>query len=766
VHNRLVFPALALICSVGLVAVALPNVAGATPGSSSSASLTSSPAAGKPTAWTAESVVNEKTQLGDLLSTSCWSRTGCIAVGWSRKARGATEAPLAMGWDGNSWTVQNVAMPEQGILNSVSCVSSSKCFAVGSSGTGPLVQKWNGSQWVTKLTAVSPQLSGSFSSISCVSASFCTAIGEFLDASTYQWNTLSEIWNGQSWTTVPIVQPEYYSTPFSAVTCLSSTWCQAIGDDVAAFWNGTGWATEATPSTTDFGLDAITCVSEVLCFASGARGSDTDSSSHPLIEEWDGASWTVQSVADPPNLGTVGTTELNGISCLSSSECLAVGMVVPNNNSLPDYGLSEVWNGSSWTEQPSPDLSNVALTGGPDLTGASCARSICVAVGYYSSAGNNPVTVAESWNGSSWTLMQSPNVTGAANTDLNAVSCSSAHFCMAVGDDVTSVDDYDDETTNAFAEIWNGTSWAPAEPINPTGESNTFTSVSCPSSTFCVAVGTDEGQSLYPLLETWDGSTWMQIQAPLPQDIEFGNEALAAVSCSSGTSCTVVGSYESSTYNTQIPVSDVWDGTTWAVVPMVTPDPDQVYVNMESISCFGAMQCMAVGVTHSAPDSSVVEEESATGWTLASLPSSLAFGDLWDISCPSANFCAVAPNLPQYDSNRQLGVWNGSAWTTIGIPQDVNEQPSPIACISSTSCLLAAGNNTADEWNGTTWTSETTAGPAEVAYNAEGITAISCLQTGVCMAVATQDVPNPEVTGPGLVHAGYAFAEVGPILPG
>ena len=133
-------------------------------------------------------------------------------------------------------------------------------------------------------------------------------------------------------------------------------------------------------------------------------------------------------------------------------------------------------------EESTPDVSSLALTGGPELTAVSCAISTCLSVGYYSSAANTPVTVAEAWDGSSWTLMNSPNVTGAANTSLDAVSCSSRRFCMAVGKYVVSDSGYGINETGAFAEVWNGTSWELAEPVNPAGSS--FVSVSCASSNF------------------------------------------------------------------------------------------------------------------------------------------------------------------------------------------------------------------------------------------------------------------------------------------
>jgi hypothetical protein len=336
---------------------------------------------------------------------------------------------------------------------------------------------------------------------------------------------------------------------------------------------------------------------------------------------------------------------------------------------------------------------------------------------------------------------------------------------MAVGTDVVSDSGNSVNETGAFAEVWNGTSWELAEPVNPAGSA--LVSVSCAASNFCVAVGTYGGEQNSPLMETWNGSAWTQVEAPLPQDTEFGDESLAGVSCPAVTSCTVVGSYESSTYNTQIPVSDVWDGTTWSIVPMSLPSPaTDLYANMETVSCFAALSCRAIGTNHSGGVDGFVEAETTSGWKIESLPSDLAEEQLWDVSCPSANFCAVVPNEIEPNEPGELGLWNGSTWSSAPIPESVNEVPPALSCIPSGSCVLAAGDNTVEDWNGNTWTSVATAGPPAVAYNQQGISAISCLKGGACMAVATEDVLNPaDTTGPGDVHAGYAFAELGPIAP-
>jgi hypothetical protein len=53
-----------------------------------------------------------------------------------------------------------------------------------------------------------------------------------------------------------------------------------------------------------------------------------------------------------------------------------------------------------------------------------------MAAGYY---GITNQTLTEQWNGTSWSIVTSPNTSTTQNNDLNGGSCTSASFCMAAG---------------------------------------------------------------------------------------------------------------------------------------------------------------------------------------------------------------------------------------------------------------------------------------------------------------------------------------------
>jgi hypothetical protein len=62
--------------------------------------------------------------------------------------------------------------------------------------------------------------------------------------------------------------------------------------------------------------------------------------------------------------------------------------------------------------------------------------NFCEAVGYSATGGVSGgaiTTLAEMWNGQTWTIEPTPNPPGASNSYLTGVSCLGGNFCEAVG---------------------------------------------------------------------------------------------------------------------------------------------------------------------------------------------------------------------------------------------------------------------------------------------------------------------------------------------
>jgi len=87
------------------------------------------------------------------------------------------------------------------------------------------------------------------------------------------------------------------------------------------------------------------------------------------------------------------------------------GRIITNNHDLPTKALIEHYNGTSWSIVSSPNPSNADNTLLESVVSTS--SGIAWAVGYTSTNTGTNQTVIEQWNGASWNLVSSPNPTTA-----------------------------------------------------------------------------------------------------------------------------------------------------------------------------------------------------------------------------------------------------------------------------------------------------------------------------------------------------------------
>ena len=157
--------------------------------------------------------------------------------------------------------------------------------------------------------------------------------------------------------------------------------------------------------------------------------------------------------------------------------------------------------------------------------------------------GEHQVTLAEAWNGVSWTILKTPNPGDGILYELNWISRPSSADCFAVGDYVPSPNG---GTTVALAERWNGARWSVQKTACPRhSQALELDGISCVSARAYVAVGSyfrgrNDGLTL---AERFNGIRWTVQHTPHPaggQDNE-----LDGVSCASATRCVAVGNDES-----------------------------------------------------------------------------------------------------------------------------------------------------------------------------------------------------------------------------
>jgi hypothetical protein len=127
----------------------------------------------------------------------------------------------------------------------------------------------------------------------------------------------------------------------------------------------------------------------------------------------------------------------------------------------------------------------------------------CWAIGHYllDSGEFNEQTLIEHWDGSSWSLVDSPNATSSTDNHLSGITCVSATECWAVGRYIEEVGNPRQDQT--FVELWDGSSWSIATSANSSPDQpNGLNAVTCTSQSHCWAVGFfGNGQTLQALTE-------------------------------------------------------------------------------------------------------------------------------------------------------------------------------------------------------------------------------------------------------------------------
>jgi hypothetical protein len=281
-----------------------------------------------------------------LSAVSCAAVAACMAVGQLEKVRSGY-SPLAEKWDGTAWELEAAPVPsasqypQLSDLAGVSCWTASACTTVGTFANSShrdqaLAEHWNGSRWSVQAV---PSPAGTWylelDGVSC-SGPACMAVGSVgTSPSAGAEDTLAEHWRGGAQWTVdsPLNPPNEIHRWLYGVSCPSARSCFAVGTEenssgaysmLSERWDGTAWSLLRTPSPSSGGkfraLFAVSCPSLTTCTAVGYQQTPYGYST--VAERLNGTTWTVQPT---PNPAGKAYTELDGVECMSTTTCTAVG---------------------------------------------------------------------------------------------------------------------------------------------------------------------------------------------------------------------------------------------------------------------------------------------------------------------------------------------------------------------------------------------------------------------------------------------------------
>jgi hypothetical protein len=346
----------------------------------------------------------------ELVGVSCTGRSQCTATGLASTRSGKNVKTLAERWNGTTWAVQSTPTPTSRTLlggtltGGVSCTSSTTCVADGfsysKSSMRLLGEGWNGHTWTAQPDAT-PVVAAESAGIACRWAKDCMAVGGRLSGM-----TLAEHWNGRKWS--PLTTK--HDGELIGVACPATGNCTAVGQNMggkalAAHWNGKAWSDQSVASPDQFNaLGGVSCTAVKDCVAVGTGGSVTSSALDlaPLAEHWTGGKWAVLTVPDPAPAGDA--SELNSVSCTSATNCMAVGDYSDQADTT-DTTVAEQWNGATWTVLTTPSPAKFSILGSVSCPSA----GHCIAVGGSSATATGAVSpLTEVWNGSTWTVVTAP----------------------------------------------------------------------------------------------------------------------------------------------------------------------------------------------------------------------------------------------------------------------------------------------------------------------------------------------------------------------
>jgi hypothetical protein len=325
------------------------------------------------------------------------------------------------------------------ILTATTAIAANDIWSVGFANLAPnpqqlLAEHWNGSSWSVVPTPNPAGAAGGsqFHGVAAAATNDVWAVGQTLtfdNTTGYTWHPLVEHWNGSAWS---IVATPTLSTSavLNAVTVISSTNVWAVGalgsgnsGNLIEHWDGTRWSVVAAPNnSTNGALLSVSGTSATDIWAVGR------SQRHPNVEilHFNGQTWS--NVAAPsPAFDSV----LTGVTALAPNNVWAVG----ETNVGPIQTLIEHWDGMSWSVVPSPNPNGGSSNGNNVLSGiAAVAATDIWAAGYTTDPSTGlQQTLTEHWDGTSWSVIASPNAAPAGSSTLAGMTALGDGTVVAVG---------------------------------------------------------------------------------------------------------------------------------------------------------------------------------------------------------------------------------------------------------------------------------------------------------------------------------------------
>lgn len=345
------------------------------------------------------------------------------------------------------------------------------------------------------------------------------------------------------------------------------------------------WGIVSSPNTTAFStLQGVSELASNNAWAVGGSGADSQGDpAHTLIEHWDGTKWSIVPSANPtktPLGDPVQTSSLHAVVALASNNVWAVGQAA----SSTQFTLIERWNGTSWSIVPSPNFVAPGFGVVNSLQSISCTSATdCWAVGttgQLANGGGQLDVLIEHWDGTKWTVA-TPTVTVGIETALNTRFATLASVTAIASNDVWAAGTYDDPVTDAA-----------------------------------------RSNIRHPFTLHWNGSTWNIVHMPDPvlgQSTNLNN--LFSLKALSANDIWTVGSTQfvnAQGVAGEQPIIEHWNGTRWTLIS--NPNDPSHPAKLLSVAAFAANDIWTVGAVGPTPATPLFEHWDGVTWSVVSVP--------------------------------------------------------------------------------------------------------------------------------------------------
>ncbi len=394
-----------------------------------------------------------------------------------------------------------------------------------------------------------------------------------------------------------------------------------------------------------------------------STGSGSGSSSGSTSTTTSSGSTTLSISSFSPSFGVAGTSvtisgsnfsattsgnsvKFNGTTAVVNSATTS-SLTVTAPNGVTSGTISVTVNGVTATSTASFSVSpwtSISFTASDDVYRISCPNSnTCFALTQASSSANTKFLRTLD-GGSNWTIYDTGySIFGSLAVLAGGMSCPDINTCYLVG-------------SKASSKILKITSASGLPSIAQVGNNGFYYAISCPTSTFCIATGTNSTQ------RTTDGTNWSSISA---------SYTMVTVHCVDTNTCYGGQVNAKTIYKT----SDASAGTpSWATQSISTG------TSVYSLQCVDSNTCMAVGL------SVLAKTTDGTNWNSLTIPFvSGTSTTLNGVYCFDANTCTIVGS--------NTTVWRtsdgGSNWANQSFGATNTNNAVSCTTSSSNTCYVA-----------------------------------------------------------------------------